>query len=102
MGRRRSVERRGIDWREEGLQSRKKYAIGKDCLKFPTAIDDASREDLRSPDAVTAYAERDPPARQIVGRNFHLHAVTRNNANEVFTHLPGDVGNHLAADVQFH
>ena len=34
---------------------------------------------------------------QVVRRQFYLHFVTRHDANKVLSHLPGDVGKHIAA-----
>src|SRR5579872_2239344 len=37
----------------------------------------------------------DAAAREIVGRKLHGHAISRQNADEVFPHFPGDMGQHL-------
>src|SRR2546426_6629955 len=34
---------------------------------------------------------RNPPARRIIGREFHFHPVTGQNPDEVDPHLPGDM-----------
>src|SRR2546426_99575 len=39
----------------------------------------------------------DPPARRIIGREFHLHPVIGQNPDEVDPHLPGDVRQHPVA-----
>src|SRR5438477_9013049 len=43
-------------------------------------------------------AEGDPPAREIVRRDFHLHPVARNDADVVLAHLPADLRDHIASD----
>src|SRR5262245_47404555 len=46
-------------------------------------------------------AVNDPATAQIVGRNLHLDAVARNDADEILAHAAGDMGNDLVAVVQF-
>src|SRR5215217_1002134 len=45
---------------------------------------------------------RDPSARQVVRRQFDLHLVSREDADEVHPHLARDVREHLVAVIQHH
>src|ERR1700720_3854665 len=47
-------------------------------------------------------AIHNPPARQIVGRKLHGHAVTRKNANEILPHFSRDMGQHLMLVLELH
>src|ERR1700730_3362127 len=42
----------------------------------------------------------DSAASQIVRRQFHRHAISRQNTNEIFAHLPRTMGHHLGLGVQ--
>src|SRR6266480_1071982 len=45
---------------------------------------------------------RDAPAREVVGRELDLHAVAREDPDEVHSHLPAHVREHLVAVLQLH
>jgi hypothetical protein len=45
-------------------------------------------------------AVNDAPARQVIWRNLDLHAVARDDANEVLAHAAGNVSDHFSADVE--
>ena len=48
------------------------------------------------------FAEDDPRFRQIVGREFHLYLVARNDPDEVLPHLAGDVRQHVTVSGKIH
>src|SRR5260370_8976844 len=45
---------------------------------------------------------RDAPARQVVGRELHLHTVARQDPDEVHPHLAAHVREHFVAVLQLH
>src|SRR2546428_12703809 len=53
-----------------------------------------SRVPLFPPFPFLSVSVRDPPARRIIGREFHFHPVTGQNPDEVNPHLPGDMRQH--------
>src|SRR5712692_9309715 len=44
----------------------------------------------------------DSPARQVVGRQLHLHPVARQDTDKVLTHLAGDMRQHLVLVLELH
>src|SRR5437588_9127013 len=66
------------------------YGDHRDLHSFPTR---------RSSDLV---AERDAPAREVVGRQFDLHAIARHQLDVVLPHLPRDVPEDDRAVVELH
>lgn len=53
-----------------------------------------------NPDFSISDAKCDPTLGQVVGRDFQLNPIARNDFDIVFAHLPTDVCDHLAANVE--
>src|SRR5580658_609271 len=52
--------------------------------------------------AVLLVTVNDSAPRQIVRRKLDRHAISRQNTNKVFAHLPGNMGQHLVLVLQLH
>src|SRR3989475_3007362 len=66
-----------------------------DCgLRISLSISFSPQSAIRNPQSYLSVSVRDPPARRIIGREFHFHPVTRQNPDEVDPHLPGDMRQH--------
>src|SRR5580704_3649988 len=55
-----------------------------------------------APRAALLVTINDSAASQIVRRKLHRHAISRQNTNKIFAHLPRNMGQHLVLVFQFH
>ncbi len=63
-------------------------------------LDQAKKRDARCTMKVLSFSEDDSTFGKIVWREFNAYLIARNDSNEVFSHFPSNVREHLTAGFQ--